>query len=92
MAMDGVLRLYFGESNVPTPQYIVDAAVRALNEGYMIRLGKVRHHDGEAAVRIVERLRAARPSLQAGHELLLEPDGLVDGLVVRLLGEGGEAR
>jgi len=34
MAMDGVLRLYFGESNVPTPQYIVDAAVRALAEGY----------------------------------------------------------
>lgn len=34
MAMDGVLRLYFGESNVPTPQYIVDAAVRALADGY----------------------------------------------------------
>ena len=34
MAMDDVLRLYFGESNVPTPQYIVDAAVRALAEGY----------------------------------------------------------
>lgn len=32
--MDGVLRLYFGESNVPTPQYIVDAAVRALADGY----------------------------------------------------------
>jgi len=34
LAMDGVLRLYFGESNVPTPQYIVDAAVRALADGY----------------------------------------------------------
>lgn len=34
MSMDGVLRLYFGESNQPTPQYIKDAAVRALNEGY----------------------------------------------------------
>src|SRR4051812_12121491 len=34
LAMDGVLRLYFGESNVPTPQYIVDSAVRALAEGY----------------------------------------------------------
>src|SRR5690242_10897942 len=34
MAMDGVLRLYFGESNVPTPKYIVDAAVRALADGY----------------------------------------------------------
>ncbi|HYK89669.1 MAG TPA: pyridoxal phosphate-dependent aminotransferase [Acidobacteriota bacterium] len=34
MSMDGVLRLYFGESNQPTPRYIKDAAVRALNEGY----------------------------------------------------------
>lgn len=34
MSMDGVLRLYFGESNQPTPQYIKEAAVRALNEGY----------------------------------------------------------
>ena len=28
MTMDGVLRLYFGESNVPTPSYIVEAARR----------------------------------------------------------------
>jgi hypothetical protein len=34
MSMDGVLRLYFGESNQPTPQYIKDAAIRALEEGY----------------------------------------------------------
>ena len=34
MSMDGVLRLYFGESNLPTPQFIKDAAVRALAEGY----------------------------------------------------------
>ena len=34
MSMDGVLRLYFGESNLPTPGYIVDAAVRALREGH----------------------------------------------------------
>ncbi len=34
MSMEGVLRLYFGESNQPTPQYIKDAAVRALHEGY----------------------------------------------------------
>ena len=30
MSMDGVLRLYFGESNLPTPKFIVDAAVQAL--------------------------------------------------------------
>src|SRR5262249_221378 len=34
MTMDGVLRLYFGESNLPTPRYIVDAAARALADGY----------------------------------------------------------
>ena len=34
MSMEGVLRLYFGESNVSTPDYIKDAAIRALREGY----------------------------------------------------------
>ncbi len=34
MSMDGVLRLYFGESNLPTPEYIKAAAVQALADGY----------------------------------------------------------
>jgi aspartate/methionine/tyrosine aminotransferase len=34
MSMDGVLRLYFGESNLPTPDYIKQAAVLALQDGY----------------------------------------------------------
>ena len=34
MAMDGVLRLYFGESNLPTPDFIKRAAARALSDGY----------------------------------------------------------
>src|SRR6201994_2917728 len=34
MGMDGVLRLYFGESNLPTPEYIKQAALRAMNDGY----------------------------------------------------------
>jgi aspartate aminotransferase len=34
MSMDGVLRLYFGESNLPTPEYIKRAAVKALADGY----------------------------------------------------------
>jgi len=29
MGMDGVLKLYFGESNVPTPEYIKRAAQNA---------------------------------------------------------------
>jgi aspartate aminotransferase len=33
MSMDGVLRLYFGESDLPTPAFIVEAAVRALRDG-----------------------------------------------------------
>ena len=32
--MDGVLKLYFGESNQPTPDYIKRAAVRAMESGY----------------------------------------------------------
>src|SRR6266567_8111147 len=34
MTMDGVLRLYFGESNLPTPDYIKQAAMRAIADGY----------------------------------------------------------
>ena len=33
-SLDGVLRLYFGESNQPTPEYIKRAAVRAMEAGY----------------------------------------------------------
>lgn len=33
-SLDGVLKLHFGESNLPTPQYIKDAATRALVDGY----------------------------------------------------------
>jgi hypothetical protein len=33
-SMDGVLKLYFGESNLPTPQYIKDAAAKAVEQGY----------------------------------------------------------
>ena len=34
MSMDGVLRLYFGESNLPTPEYIKQAAFRAMQQGF----------------------------------------------------------
>jgi len=32
--MEGVLRLQFGESNLPTPDYIVDAVSQAIADGY----------------------------------------------------------
>jgi len=31
---EGVLRLYFGESNLPTPAFLCEAARRAMDEGY----------------------------------------------------------
>lgn len=34
MPMEGVLRLYFGESHIPTPDFIKDAAARALADGF----------------------------------------------------------
>lgn len=34
MAMDGVLKLYFGESNQPTPEYIKQAAIQAMAGGF----------------------------------------------------------
>src|SRR5580693_8554669 len=34
MGMDGVLKLYFGESNLPTPEYIKRAAQKAMADGY----------------------------------------------------------
>jgi len=34
MKMEGVYKLYFGESNIPTPDFIKEAACRALEEGF----------------------------------------------------------
>src|SRR5882724_8756210 len=34
MGMDGVLALYFGESNQPTPEFIKQAAIQALADGH----------------------------------------------------------
>src|SRR6202795_2359492 len=34
MRMDGVLKLYFGESNLPTPEYIKRAAQKAMADGF----------------------------------------------------------
>jgi aspartate aminotransferase len=34
LGMEGVLPLYFGESNMPTPAFIVEAAAQAMRDGY----------------------------------------------------------
>ncbi|HWR51676.1 MAG TPA: pyridoxal phosphate-dependent aminotransferase [Bryobacteraceae bacterium] len=35
MQMDGVLKLYFGESSLPTPEYLRRAAQKAMADGYL---------------------------------------------------------
>src|SRR3954467_14564779 len=65
MAMDGVLRLYFGESNVPTPQFIVDAAVRALADGYTF----YSENAGLPSLR-----RALADHYRRLHEVTLDPE------------------
>ncbi len=34
LSMDGILKLYFGESNLPTPEFIKRAAQKAMADGY----------------------------------------------------------
>src|ERR1700690_1605617 len=34
MGMEGVLKLYFGESNIPTPEFIKRAAQKAMADGF----------------------------------------------------------
>src|SRR5436305_12274908 len=34
MGMEGVLKLYFGESDLPTPEFIQEAARKAMADGY----------------------------------------------------------
>ncbi|MCP5112637.1 MAG: aminotransferase class I/II-fold pyridoxal phosphate-dependent enzyme [bacterium] len=34
MGMEGVLKLYFGESNIPTPEFIKRAAIKAMHDGF----------------------------------------------------------
>jgi aspartate aminotransferase len=75
LGMDDVLRLYFGESNLPTPQFIVDAAVRALADGYTF----YSENAGLPSLRSVlaeqyERLHGV--SLDARREIVVTASGL----------------
>jgi aspartate/methionine/tyrosine aminotransferase len=64
MSMEGVLRLYFGESNLPTPEYIKQAALRALAEGYTFYT----ENAGLPSLR-----RAIAASYQRLHGVTLDP-------------------
>ena len=62
--MDGVLRLYFGESNAPTPPFIKDAAIAALQEGYTFYT----HNAGLLSLR-----QAIADKYQELHSVHLDP-------------------
>jgi aspartate aminotransferase len=64
MGMDGVLRLYFGESNLPTPDYIKQAAVRAMHDGFTFYT----ENAGLPSLR-----RAIAASYQSLHAVDLDP-------------------
>jgi len=66
MTMDGVLRLYFGESNLPTPDYIKQAAVRAMLDGYTFYT----ENAGLASLR-----RAIAENYRRLHAVELDPAG-----------------
>lgn len=64
MSMDGVLRLYFGESNLPTPDYIKRAAVSAMQSGYTF-------YTENAGLPSLRRALAAQ--YRALHDIELDP-------------------
>src|SRR5882672_7753852 len=64
MSMDGVMRLYFGESNLPTPDYIKQAAYRAMQDGFMFYT----ENAGLPSLR-----RAIAASYQRLHSVELDP-------------------
>jgi aspartate aminotransferase len=68
MTMDGVLRLFFGESNLPTPDYIKQAAVVALADGYTFYT----ENAGLPSLR-----RAIARSYQKWHGVELDPESEV---------------
>jgi aspartate aminotransferase len=65
MGMPGVLRLYFGESNLPTPEFIKRAAVQALAEGYTFYT----ENAGLPSLR-----RAIAQQYRALHQVELDPE------------------
>lgn len=66
MSMDGVLRLYFGESNLPTPDYIKRAALAAMQDGYTFYT----ENAGLPSLR-----RALAEKYRALHGIELDPAG-----------------
>ena len=81
MSMDGVLRLYFGESNLPTPEFIKRAAVDAMNSGYTF-------YTENAGLPSLRRALAAYYRSQQGVELDPETELVVTASGVQALNVG----
>jgi aspartate/methionine/tyrosine aminotransferase len=90
MGMDGVLKLYFGESNLPTPDFIKRAAEQALAEGYTyytenaglpsLRRALARYHGELQGV-----------ELDPGSEIVVTASGVQAlSLVLRCLADPGD--
>jgi aspartate aminotransferase len=75
LGLEGVLPLYFGESNLPTPAFIVEAAAQAMRDGYT----RYSHNSGLPMLRAelaaqYERLHAV--SLDPESEIVVTASGL----------------
>lgn len=75
MTMDGVMKLYFGESNLPTPAFLKDAAEQAMRDGftyYTPNAGLLSTR--EALARYYERLQGVR--LDPEREIVITNSGV----------------
>ena len=75
MSMDGVLKLYFGESNLPTPEFIKRAAQKAMADGFTFYtenagLPSLR----KALARYYQELQAVE--LDAANEIVITASGV----------------
>ena len=92
MGMDDVLRLYFGESNLPTPDYIKAAATRAMADGYTYYTPNA----GFASTReaIAEHYRALHAvNLDPRNEIVVTASGVqaLHAIIRAVLDPGDEA-
>lgn len=75
MAMEGVVRLHFGESNLPTPEFIRGAAVEAMNAGYTFYTENAGLPSTRRAIaRHYRRLHGVE--LDAGREIVVTASGV----------------
>jgi aspartate aminotransferase len=75
LGLDGVLPLYFGESNFPTPAFIIDAAAQAMRDGFT----RYSHNAGLPTLRAelaAHYLRLHEVTLDPETEIVVTASGL----------------